>query len=377
MALRQIFGSRRGREILSEFDVAVAASGGSIVLTGLILDLTPSQIMQLFSAKRTEIFRPSGRVFTRPWSTEDKLVGLESVLVNPDTGVQAKDLVLADLHGEDLPRILIPAYDYDRERVQFFRSGPRRPRNDEDGLPPLHPQTTLTEAVHATSTAPIQYFDEPAELRGRRFWDGAVSGFHNPVVAGVVDLLERGAERDQVRVLSIGTGTLRLFTEDQADRLRRLEDQVVPDGLVHREGRPKLSRDVVKLASAILGDPPDAASYLAHRMLRTGRPTSPADTPVVRLSPVVRPVFDPATKRWSPPARLGIARTRELFGIGLDAVEPHEFAAVVALGDAWIAAAHEHELPNQGVRQRADMGCDLGSATFRDGLAMWPALEST
>jgi hypothetical protein len=36
---------------------------------------------------------------------------------------------------------------------------------------------------------PIFAFDEPAEVRGRRYWDGGLAGYNNLVLAAVVEAM--------------------------------------------------------------------------------------------------------------------------------------------------------------------------------------------
>ena len=44
----------------------------------------------------------------------------------------------------------------------------------------------------------------------KRCWDGAIGGYNNPVLAGLIEALANGISLDAVRVLSIGTGSVRL-----------------------------------------------------------------------------------------------------------------------------------------------------------------------
>ena len=51
-----------------------------------------------------------------------------------------------------------------------------------------------------------EFFDEPAIVGDSRYWDGAVGGYNNPVLAGVCEALAGGVARQRIRALSIGTG---------------------------------------------------------------------------------------------------------------------------------------------------------------------------
>lgn len=136
MALEDLFPNCSGHEILSQFDLAVANSGGSIVLAGLVLDMTPTQIRSFFEdeAKRASIF------YEKPWAeeelahripvfpryvAEEKRNGLAGVM-----GPQGNLALLQLPHGVGLPSgpagnpvgFLIMAFDYDRLREDFLRS---------------------------------------------------------------------------------------------------------------------------------------------------------------------------------------------------------------------------------------------------------------
>ena len=105
MCLKDMFGDIPGRQILAQFDMAVANSGGSIMLAGLALDFRPSQLIALFKnpQSRLAIFvrlswfqRQLARlpVFPR-YATQEKLEGLRK-LAGP-----AGDRPLASFRGPD------------------------------------------------------------------------------------------------------------------------------------------------------------------------------------------------------------------------------------------------------------------------------------
>src|SRR5260370_6703922 len=61
-ALMKIYGAETtGRDVLRDFDLVVANSGGTITLGSLILDLPLSQVLEFFRdpAKRGQIFVPA------------------------------------------------------------------------------------------------------------------------------------------------------------------------------------------------------------------------------------------------------------------------------------------------------------------------------
>ena len=110
------------------------------------------------------------------------------------------------------PHLLIVAFDFDRERATFFRSAPiiGAALGTGERLP-----LTLAEAIHASTNAPLNYFDGPARFRNRppplpqcdyRYWDGGITGFNNPVLAAVTEAIQLGAARSDIVALSLGTG---------------------------------------------------------------------------------------------------------------------------------------------------------------------------
>ena len=65
---------------------------------------------------------------------------------------------------------------------------------------------TFTSAVTEAASNTLN----PAANRHRRFWDGAIGGYNNPALAGIVEILARPnpPAPDTISVLSIGTGSV-------------------------------------------------------------------------------------------------------------------------------------------------------------------------
>lgn len=153
---------------------------------------------------------------------------------------------------------------------------------------------TLADAVHASSTAPIFYFDKPAEVTcavedgepvGRRFWDGAISGLNNPAAAAVAEAMAIGHAAAAIGLLSIGTAG-NFLPNSRVDRRADAE-------LVEKRGDLFFLRDIRQVATAVLGDPPDFASFLAHTALGGRAPTAAGErepaSSVARLNPALTP----------------------------------------------------------------------------------------
>jgi hypothetical protein len=367
MALSDLCGAATpGHQILQNFDLAVSNSGGSIVLGGLVENMTPAQIIDLFNlpANRQAIFAKTEgvasllshlQVFAK-YSTAGKLAGLTSTFGS--MGARP----LSSLAGADWPqcngsnvKILMVAFDYDSMRARFFRSYATLHGATADDVP-------LVQAVHASSDAPIIYFDEPTQWGGRRYWDGAMAGLNNPLLAGLTDLLSDGVPADDICVLTLGTGTVKLAPPDISPP--------VPAALSQPWGAPGVLSDLEKAAGCIADDPPDMASFSTHIILSAARGEDPTQVGVVvRLSPIVRPVLTNGV--WEVPPGLTPEQFDALTKLGMDAVEQDQMDLITALGGAWIA----DRAPNQPIRMNSDdLSSSVGEERYSLARARWKSL---
>lgn len=368
MALREILGDLKGRSILQEFDLVAANSGGSLVLGALVADMRPSEIVGLFKdkARRESLFVerawyeriPSMLGVGAKYRTSGKRDGIADVLE------ALGETPMKEL-GKELPRrgggqvkLLIFGFDYDWKRAAFFRSYDNAAGSAASAIP-------LTDAINASSTAPVNYFDDPAIWGDRRYWDGGVGGYNNPVLAAAVDALIAGARPDEVQALALGTGSVRLAPADHPARARK----------EFRTPRDKvwLVDDIRKLAEAIIDDPPDAASYIAYITLGNDvhPPEASGSGNIVRLNPSLQPVLNAARDEWQAPPGLDPQVFIDLTVMDIDAVEDEDVRKIEALGTAWIAGG----VPNQPIRMGLpDLTCEVGDPTFGDGVTRWTAM---
>ncbi len=260
-------------------------------------------------------------------------------------------------HLKSSVNLIVTAFDYDRERAAFFRSN--RDSRAKSSTPAI--DATLVDAVNASTCAPIVYYDKPAEVSGRRFWDGALAGLNNPVLAAVAEaLVNRTAEVDDFRVLSLGTGaTAQSSTTDGA-----------PPPLGKPPDSTSALRGVIKVATAAFADPPDAATFHAHVALRQPMPLAggPATAGnVVRLSPLVRPVWDQDDARWRLPRGLSESEFQALIDMPLDAMRAQDIALTWKMWRLWAS----DDIPNQPIRMGEHMSCDIGHAQYSEAVAHW------
>jgi hypothetical protein len=213
--------------------------------------------------------------------------------------------------------------------------------------------------VHASSNAPVNFFDVPTECSERRYWDGAVAGYNNPLMAAVVEALTLQVPAAEIVALSIGTGTIR---KAPRDGMPHIDFPWVED----RKGW-NVAGDLKKMAMSVVDDPPDAASYVAHRVLRGARRLDDPD-PVVRLSPSVQPRLTAAG--WEP-SGMDEEMYRRLADLDMDAVEQEDVDLLKDLGELWLADA----VANQPIRYNArTLECDIGQRTFSAGVVAWRQL---
>jgi len=392
LALGRVFGNQTaGREILREFHVVAGNSGGSIVLTALCCNYTPEDIAsfyadpatvrRMFSPRWAAIFKriPPLRILFPPYSASGKFRALNALFDrNRQPGEPLPSTIrmtewpkylqpdVESPHGAGPPHdieLLVTAYDYDRERASFFRSNAESRAMSSA----IHVSPTLAEAVHASTNAPIYFFEEPAQFRGRRYWDGGLAGYANPILAAVIEAMANFPQRaDDIRVLSIGTG---IVTQASTD-----------DGAEPPLGAPPASTGLFtalkKAGLAVLADPPGAATF--HAYVALGQPVPgrheapPAMSHVVRMCPFVRPVFDQATGEWNPPAGLSTREFDGLVNLPSDAMRARELALIEKMANLWIAGS----IPNQPIRMGDRMRCDIGDETFSDALAHWKHVAS-
>lgn len=376
LVLADLYPGLDGHQILKRFDVVVANSGGGIVVAGLMAGLAPNAIAQFFLSQDSR-----DRLFQElPWykrirskllgvgpqfSTTGKLQGLKECLPTmATTGLQG--FTLDGPNGAPI-RFLISAYDYDRDRGKIFRSDPNSPC---ENFPRETSDLSVVDVVHASSTAPVQYFDMPAELQpdNSRYWDGGIAAFNNPVLLGVTEALGYGVARDDIGVLSIGT----------ANTFLPMKGLFPPSVLVQPVIDQGLATDIRKAAKAATADPPDRDTYLAYLALGGKLPRTSQDfpmpgSPIVRMNPLVRPSI--AGDQWVLPDQFNETQFGLLTTMDLAATDKDSIALIEAFCKSWMGGNWQ----NQPVRYGADWDggspnqnfCEIGHDTYPAAKLAW------
>ena len=409
-ALGALYGENTdGWTILDRFDLAAANSGGSLVLAMLLKGMTPAEIVALFASRRERelIFERNSVMdraigglfgFAPRYNAPGKLNGLLDIFQRasgrwgPGFGALPLDLVAAGLNAERALKglgpfhFLITAFDFDAERSVFFRSDPNSAAAHFRGAP----VPTIAGALHAATNAPVRYFNRPAQVEFNdgsaiNYWDGAVGGYNNPILAGVIEALAADpARRETMQVLSLGTGTTRLPVV--APNWSGTAPWVVRRKPLRGLDSVRVVSDLRKLTAAIMADRPEAAGYMAHIAL--GEPVATPEggkvraTRIVRMNPMVQPRYagrgQDSQPRWEPYewfAEPSTVRGKTLFErlavLDMDAVADGEVQDIERLAELWLAG----KVPNQPVYSDDEFAPVIGQGWFAEALAAWRALD--
>lgn len=376
-ALLDLYGqSATGFDVLKDFDLVVANSGGSIVAAGLAANMPLNVLLADFNnpAWLNKIFvdlpfyKKIPLIVGWPWPKYDaaaKLQGLRAALNQyGNIGDVPLDQIPARLSNRpsgNPPQFLITTFDYDISRDVVFRSNLKSPAMS--AAKPILP--TLAEAIHASSNAPIKFFDQPATFSGRQFWDGAMAGLNNPILVGLSEALACGVNIPDIQIRSIGTGTVVLpFSTTNGNPL------------VQAPVKPGYFTDLNEESTCIIDDPPDESTFVAYTFLNgsIAGPPWPVPSNIVRLSPMVQPVLD-SNGTWvvpqfdfQPGQPFTVDQFAELRNLAIDAKDPQSLNLIGSFCDAWLA----NIVPNQPIRiNRDNLQCEIGQAYYKNGKSIW------
>jgi len=378
MALIKMYGAdTSGWDVLRNFDLVAANSAGSIVLGCLAADFPLSKTLELFTdpVQRGSMFVKTpddvNKIlnflagFGPKYSADAKLTALQNILAGPG-GETLTDAIAGCLghQGTGVPvRLLIVGFDYDRLTATFFRSqpagGPAYGTGDVSGV-------TLAQAIDASTNAPVNYFDGPAVLpNGYRYWDGGITGCNNPVLVGVIEAISASTEFTRVVALSLGSGTVKLPWPQAG--------QAASPFLAKPSGGGFFN-DLKEVSGSILDDPPDMATFVAHVMTGSGANVpAPADSQIVRMNPMISPMWDAAANAWVGPGGMSADDFSTLANLPMDAIAQEQIQPILDYATLWL----NDQAPNQPIRMKGDtLTLELGQKSFSDALAAWNALTA-
>ena len=122
---------------------------------------------------------------------------------------------------------------------------------------------------------------------------------------------------------------------------------------------------------AILDDPPDSASYLAH-VMSGGPPVGaapPVDSSIVRMNPMISPVLDDSGNFILPPGLDEDAFTK-LVKLDMDAVRRAEVDEITNFARLWLLGS----VANQPVRMDWNHMPEIGQKDYALAKAAWQLL---
>ena len=208
------------------------------------------------------------------------------------------------------------------------------------------------------------------------YWDGAVGGFNNPVMAGLVEAMTNGKGNTAAdyRILSIGTGAARkpvLVGYDKGnDEQRAKYNANKGSKMVHADKKFGFLNDLPKMAQSILADPPDAASFVAFSVLN---PSLDNDSCIVRINPCVTPELNTTTHKYEMPKAWKKSEEAfiDLLELDMDAVAQEDIMLIKELCERFIVSnTDEPVIPNQFIRGNKDTK-HIGYGTYAEAKAKW------
>jgi len=386
LTLKYHYGNISGHEVLKHFDLVVANSGGSIVLAALCENWNLEKALGLFDQKekRELIFsknsfkerffpidyiRLFGGKFGPKYSSKRKKEAFDSLFK------QCSKRQMHELHdfiGKGCPKLVVCTYDALNNRAKFFRSFSNK--NVFDSI-------TLTQAIHGSSNAPIQYFDFPARFKASNtevfyeLWDGALGGFNNPIVVGIIEALKMGISKKDIYIVSIGTGNKIMSKEEKSDfwntKLETQKNRSKKWKLNKLEVQFKFfSKSILQQAKTILYQPPDWANYVAYMFL-FGEQDVFDPKRIIRLSPMIH-----TDKNDVDPSESYKKLIRRLYAMDMDLTNDSDIETLKMCFDYWSS----DKMKNQPIEFRVTRENELvyirGSKHFSEAIGFWKNLDN-
>lgn len=379
LTLKDRYGNLNGHQILQKFDLIIANSGGSIVLAALAENYTLDKAIALFKEKsnRELIFHKNtfndryfpvdylglfNAGFGPKYSAKRKKEAFESLFPEIDK-IQMDEL--PKLIGKNSLKIVVATYDALNNRAKFFKSFSSNSEGDDS--------VRLTQAINASSNAPVQYFDFPARFKAKgseifyELWDGALGGFNNPILAGTIEAYKLGIDLKTIRVISLGTSNS-LMSEDSKKNFwdwKQIALQFRRKKFHISKWKPQFNffkETMLHQAKTILYQPPDTANYIAMMFLKaaTGKELSEQ---IIRLSPLIH--YDTRSPKTVIPL------VQKLYKMDMDLTKDEEIDTLIACFNAWKAG----QLYNQPIEFRIERNNDLrgiqGDKCYQEGMDRW------
>jgi hypothetical protein len=131
-----------------------------------------------------------------------------------------------------------------------------------------------------------------------------------------------------------------------------------------------LAGDLGKLATAILDDPPDVASFVVHAMTGgSAEMVAPTISRVIRMNPLIRPRT--ADGQLAAPEGWTAEQFQYLCNLDVDAVEQSQVEYIENWCKLWL----QNTAPNQPLRMDgATMAVEVGYGWYGEAYSAWTVL---
>ncbi len=380
LTLQEKYGDVNGHIILRDFDLVVANSGGSIVLAALCENWKLSKAVGLFEDKenRERIFRknPIKKMFFPvdyfhrfglglgpKYSAEEKRKAFGELFPECERRTMSQ---LPDFISHPDLNIVVCTYDALNNRAKFFRSYVD-PGKDADIV-------KLTDAIHGSSNAPIQYFDFPAKITAKKadvtyeLWDGALGGFNNPVLVGIIEAMKSGIPRNEISVISLGTGNVIMSQKEKKEYSEIKETAQKERGRKFNIKSLKkqfafFQKSVLQQAKTILYEPPEWANYVAYMFLFSEGAEFDKKR-FIRLSPMIH-----IDKNNDDPKTLDLLH--RLYILDMDLTEKEDIDLLKLCFEYWRDGKIKNQPLIYSMKRDNEMIFKKGAEYFRDGLEDW------
>ncbi|WP_298238258.1 patatin-like phospholipase family protein [uncultured Algibacter sp.] len=379
LTLKDRYGNLTGHQVLQKFDLVIANSGGSIVLAALAENWTLEKALTLFDNKdiRESIFSENTyrdsffpvdylRLFKIPfgpkYSSKQKKDSFEKLF--KEVNKRQMSELPAFIKKESL-KIVVCTYDALNNRAKFFKS---YGVDSED-----YDSVRLTQAIHGSSNAPVQYFDFPARFKAKNseiyyeLWDGALGGFNNPILAGLIEAFKLGVPLKDIKLVSIGTGNKLMSLKEKNNfwKWKQIAIKKRRKKLDFKFLKPQakfFKVTVLNQAKTILYQPPDTANYIAMMFLKMVSEKA-INEHIVRLSPLIH--SDSSTSEDVVPL------INKLYALDMDITKEEEIQCLMECFDMW----QNGEILNQPLEFKVKRDNDIvfinGNKYYKDGMDTW------
>ena len=384
LTLKDRYGNLTGHDILRKFDLVIANSGGSIVLAALAENYTIDKAISLFKEKKNRelIFHKNSfkdryfpvdylglfnAGFGPKYSTTKKKEAFENLFPQIDE-IQMDEI--PKLIGKASLKIVVATYDALNNRAKFFKSFSTKPDT--------YDSVRLTQAINGSSNAPVQYFDFPARFKAKQsdiyyeLWDGALGGFNNPILAGIIEAYKLGVDLKTVQIISLGTSNSLMSSEAKKNFWDWKQIALIfrRKKFAFSKWKPQFNffkETVLHQAKTILYQPPDTANYIAMMFLQVATDKL-LNEQIIRLSPLIH--YDEQTETSIIPL------VQDLYRLDMDLTKDEEIETLIKCFDAWKSG----KLYNQPIEFKVERNNDLsfikGDKWYQEGMERWRSWEA-